>query len=659
MVALALVHAAAALAEGKVDADAPLPAATFYARPDIEEAVLSPSGRWLAMSKPVLNGRLGLVIYDVKEWKPLGAAAVYGDADIRDFHWVNDERLVYSLSDRTRAGGDQLHGSGLVSVRRDGSDQRQLVRFNWRPPIDARRLGREPLSPLHLLLRTLPGDGSDVIVGEWRYNESNEFEAIVPKRLNTATGESSPIAPGAPKGVNRWLFDAQGSPRIAITSAQGRGAIHERSENGNPWRVLAEYAFDEAPFVPLFLDHDGGLLVTVGEGAGGTDVLKRFDRASGKPQQEAFVSTPGFDFTGQLVRESAASPMLGMRVLTDAETTAWFDKGMAALQADADQRFPGHVNRLTCRRCGEPDMTVLVNSYSDRDPGQIWIYQAEGERWRKVGNRRDAIDPQRMATMQFHRIRTRDGQDMPVWLTLPAASKGKALPAVLLVHGGPWARGARWGWREDAQFLASRGYVVIEPEFRSSIGYGDAWYRAGFRQWGRAMQDDLIDALDWAVAQGRVDDRRVCIAGASYGGYATLMGLVRHPERFRCGVAWAAVTDPRQMFKWVYGSDQSDDVREHAYPKLIGDPVADAAMLDSVTPVLLADRIKAPLLLAFGGADARVPLIHGTRMRDALTAAGKPPEWVEYPGEGHGWYKIETQLDFARRLENFLAKNLR
>ena len=264
-----------------------------------------------------------------------------------------------------------------------------------------------------------------------------------------------------------------------------------------------------------------------------------------------------------------------------------------------------------------------------------------------------------MARTDFERIRARDGLEFPLWITRPAAASAAPLPAVVLVHGGPWVRGRQWGWQADAQFLASRGYVVIEPEFRGSRGYGQKLYRAGWRQWGRAMQDDVADALAWAVDKGLVDPKRVCIAGASYGGYATLMGLVRHPELYRCGAAWVAVTDPRLLFQWRYGTDQPDEVREVDYPRLIGDPLADAAMLDSVTPVLLARHIQAPLLLAFGGADRRVLPVHGQRMRQAMLDVGRPAEWVQYEDEGHGWLKMETRLDFAARLEAFLARHLK
>jgi len=265
-----------------------------------------------------------------------------------------------------------------------------------------------------------------------------------------------------------------------------------------------------------------------------------------------------------------------------------------------------------------------------------------------------------MAGRDFQRIRARDGRDLPLWLTEPAAAAQARLPpAVVMVHGGPWVRGGHWRFDPMAQFLASRGYVVIEPEFRGSAGFGSAHLQAGWRQWGRAMQDDVADAVLWAAKERRIDPARVCIIGASYGGYATLMGLVRHPELYRCGAAWVAVTDPTLLFKWSWRSDVSEEARQYSLPVMLGDPVADAAMLQEVSPVVQAARIKAPLLLAFGELDRRVPLEHGTRLRQAMRAAGSEPEWVVYNGEGHSWQLTASRVDFARRLEKFLAQHLR
>jgi dipeptidyl aminopeptidase/acylaminoacyl peptidase len=224
------------------------------------------------------------------------------------------------------------------------------------------------------------------------------------------------------------------------------------------------------------------------------------------------------------------------------------------------------------------------------------------------------------------------------------------------VHGGPWRR-EDWEWRADVQFLASRGYVVLEPESRGSTGFGHAHFTKGFRQWGLAMQDDVADGARWAIAKGIADPERVCIAGASYGGYATLMGLVRNPELFKCGVAWASVTDIGLMYS-VDWSSTSERYKMYGMPTLIGDQKKDAEQLKATSPLEQAARIRQPLLLAHGGADYRVPIVHGTRLRDAVMKTNPNVEWVEYEKEGNGWKLVSNRIDFWTRVEKFMQKNI-
>jgi dipeptidyl aminopeptidase/acylaminoacyl peptidase len=377
------------------------------------------------------------------------------------------------------------------------------------------------------------------------------------------------------------------------------------------------------------------------------------------------VLTPGFDFNGELILERDSGSARGLQVTTDALSSKWFDDDYKKLQTLADAQFPGRINAISCRRCKANDAIMLVRSFADNDPGAIYLYSAaprEGQpAWQRVAFVRPNVDPRQMATVFFERIKARDGRDLPVWLTLPANfKKGEPRPAVVYVHGGPWVRGGSWRWQPMQQFLASRGYVVIEPEFRGSTGYGEAHFKAGFKQWGQAMQDDVADALLWAQQQGLASSK-ACIAGASYGGYSTLMGLVRHPELYRCGISYLAVTDLELLLKgsWFVNDDTSGLSRKHTLPQKIGDLQTDAEMIRANSPVRQAARIKAPVLLAMGELDVRVPLTHGTRMKEALEAAGNPPEWVVYPGEGHGWALPKHRIDFAERVERFLAQHLK
>ena len=719
---------------------APPPVESFYRHPDIGWAQLSPSGQRLAVSVN-LGQRVGLAVLDMQGGAAPKVVAQYLDVDVRTFQWVNDQRLVFDVIDLQSGGGEQRYSSGLFSVGLDDAQARMLVRLGRDFVVESVR-GAQPLEWYHHLLAVPAGGGDEVVVGRHRLNSANEVAAVLPLRLNVLTGRTRSLAQGMPDGVTRWLFDPQGEPRLGEAEQQGQIAVHWRAPGTDTWVLLGKHPALSRPFSPHSVDAAGRLYVVVREtGGAGLSVLKRFDFRTGRPEPDALVRTPGFDFVGALVQDGSslahlARGAMGVRALTDGESTVWFDPQITALQARVDALLPGRINRLTCRRCnpvggakavdatgvtgvtGAADAADaadaagavwLVQSWSDQDPGRLWLYRPADDRLQAVGAVRKDIDPRRMATLDFHRFKARDGLEIPVWVTLPlrppqpapapsaapapapsaapapapsaapsaapapvsaapaasaAASPANAPaarapgPAVVLVHGGPWVRGGGWRWHDDAQFLASRGYVVIEPEFRGSTGYGRRLFRAGWHQWGQAMQDDVTDALRWAVAQGWVDAKRVCIAGASYGGYATLMGLVRDPAQYRCGIAWAAVSDPRLLFEWSWISDVGAEAREFGYPTLVGDPVADADMLKANAPVLQAGRIRMPLLLAHGAQDRRVPIVHAQRMRDALAAAGQPPQWVVYADEGHGWQRPENRFDFARRMEKFLAQHL-
>ena len=223
-----------------------------------------------------------------------------------------------------------------------------------------------------------------------------------------------------------------------------------------------------------------------------------------------------------------------------------------------------------------------------------------------------------MPTREPVRYPARDGLEIPAYVTLPPGREAKALPLVLYVHGGPWVRGATWHWRDEPAFLAAHGYAVLEPEFRGSTGFGRRLFQAGWKEWGRAMQDDLVDGIDWLARRGTIDPSRVCIMGASYGGYAVMMGLARDAERYRCGINYVGVTDIMLMFDVTWSDMRNTDFLRYNAKELIGDPERDAAQFKATSPLANAAKIRAPVLMAYGGADRRVPLVHGERMRDAL-----------------------------------------
>ncbi|WP_457324330.1 S9 family peptidase [Roseateles sp. P5_E11] len=651
----------ATLATGTPVLAAPPPAEAFFKDPTIVEAVLSPSGRKLAVRSTFGGPRVGLGVFDLNPGGKPMRTAQFNDGDISQAYWVNDDRLVFSVTDLSDGSGRPNGAPGLFAINPDGSQIRQLVRRMGRPFFtDGSRQDRL-LDWNHRLLavpRPQPNEvNEEVLLAEFTPDERH---LETPLWLNTRTGRTRLTGVNAPPDTVGWVTDSRGELRVALTRRDGRRGALWRGPGRQDWQPLYESDLLNAPFGINAVDDAGRLYVTHTQ-RGSETVLSLYDFERHAPDPKPLVVTPGFDFNGRVLND-AAGTALGVRVTTDAETTVWQNAAMQALQKAADERMPGRVNSISCRRCGQADVVALVRSYSDREPGQLWLYQAQppaGESvWRPVGRMRNAIEPSEMAQMDLHRIKARDGRDLPVWVTKNAEATGP-LPAVVLVHGGPWVRGNAWGWHAYAQFLASRGYAVIEPEFRGSTGYGRDHFRAGFRQFGQAMQDDVADALRWAQEQKIASDK-ACIAGASYGGYSTLMGLIKDPELYRCGVAWVAVTDLDLYVagSWWVRDDIPEWGRQFQLRDMVGDPEKDAALIAAHSPVKQAARIKAPVLLAFGEADLRVPLAHGERLRKAMREAGNEPAWVTYPGEGHGFAVLKNRVDFAQRMEAFLAKHL-
>ncbi len=642
---------------------APPPAEVFYKDADIAEAVLSPSGKRLAITSAKGVQRIGLVVLELGPGGKLTRVAQFTDGDVWHVQWVNEDRLVFGVMDLSDGSGRPNGAPGLYAVNADGSQFRQLVRRMGKPFITNGEEDRL-LSWNHRLLRVpAPRAGAvneEVLVVEFTPNYNNYSET--PKWLNTRNGRSREADFNAPPNTVGWLTDSRGEPRVAFTRSKDRQAAFWRDPAAaKGWTQLYEGDLLNTPFSVVSADDAGGLYVTRSEGPEGYRVLKRYDFEHHTPEAKPLVVTPGFDFNGHIVSDDSGKT-LGVRLLVDGETTVWFDEALKTLQERTDRLLPNRINSISCRRCGAPDVVALVRSSSDRDPGRLYLYQAQppaGEKpWTSIGPVRDGVKPEQMAAQDLHRIKARDGRELPVWVTKDPAAKGP-LPAVVLVHGGPWVRGSYWGWHADAQFLASRGYAVIEPEMRGSTGYGEAHFRAGFKQFGLAMQDDVADALKWAQAQGIASDK-ACIAGASYGGYSTLMGLIKDPGLYRCGVAWVALSDLDLYLSgsWWISDDISKAGRQYTLPEMVGDPVKDAELIAANSPVKQAARIKAPLLLAFGEADLRVPLAHGERLRKAMREAGNDPVWVTYPGEGHGFSVLKNRVDFAERMEKFLARYL-
>jgi dipeptidyl aminopeptidase/acylaminoacyl peptidase len=635
------------------------PIADFFNNPEFSDAVLSPSGKYLAVRLGRKNSRdmLGVVELDTNSVKVVGN---FSDADIGRYAWVNDNRLVFTATDKDLAQGDMRFAPGLYAINRDGSGFRQLAMRNGKPFItNGSSTGARELLPWHTYLMDQNGaqDSDLIYVQDRDLSGPGQLNHIDLVRLNTVTGRIASVTE-RPGDSTWWLLDAQGEPRLTTVKDKGTSSMYYREPATKAWRKLGDYdsyTGKGADFRPLAFGPDGTLYVVSWRNSD-TAAVYTYDLATGKLADQPLVKLDGYDFQGQLIMSK--DKLIGVHHLTDAVGTTWLDPAMQAMQAQIDKLLPNTVNLLTVPRRPESPW-VLVTAYADIWPKRILLYNSATQKLTLVGASHPAISPNDMAQTRLVHYKARDGLSIPAWLTLPRSGNQK-LPMVVLVHGGPYVRGSTWGWDPQVQFLASRGYAVLEPEFRGSTGFGIKHFVAGWKQWGLKMQDDIADGTRWAIEKGYADSKRICIAGASYGGYATLMGLIKDPDLYKCGVEWAGVTDINLLYdgSWNFTSDMPDGYKQYGMPQLVGDQVKDAEQLKATSPLLQASRITQPLLMAYGTADIRVPLPHGTKFYKAVRQTNPNVEWIEYDEEGHGWKLPKNRIDFWGRVEQFLNKNI-
>ncbi|MBX3620102.1 MAG: S9 family peptidase [Rhizobacter sp.] len=642
------------MAMGAATAAAAPPPADLYTRPPlIVDVAISPTGKRLALR---VTGKDNLVRLAVMDLAPVTKPRVVGavrDGDVESVSWVNDDRLVYEAYRHGVATVDE-YGAGTFAVNADGSDTLQLIA--WK---------NEDTTGTNIASRVLPygwyfdstiGDGSDDVLLHRRVTDSDgELLQVNYARLDTHTRRLRNLSEGLPPDTVRVVFDAATQPRIAISEKDGRQLVRWRPKPGGEWEKIGDFDSLEGGFTPRHINPDGEVLVTTE--LHGVQGLYRLDPATHQVDPNPLVEVKGFDLKPALEVDSKTHRMVGLHFVADRPMSYWFDDKLQAIQKAVDAALPGRSNRLYCGEC-ESTRFLVIRSTSDRQPGEFLLFDRQEASLVSLGASRPWIAEASQGRRTFHRYAARDGLQVPIVVTHPpGAALDKPLPAVVLVHGGPFVRGGDVRWEAEAQFLASRGYRVLEPEYRGSTGFGKAHFKAGWRQWGRAMQDDLADGVQWAVKQGLVDAGRVCVMGASYGGYAALISPVVHPGVYRCAVSFAGVTDLSLLFTFGWGDISTEYVRYGA-PRLVGDPVTEKDRLKAESPINRVADLKVPVLLAHGQDDQRVPIEHSHRFASAAKDAGVKIETAFYAGEGHGWFKPEDHLDFLQRVERLLQESL-
>jgi len=637
----------------------PIPIADIFRPPAYASPTLSPNGRFFAVSVPV-NGKMNLAIVDLEQ-RSVSRITDIRDFDVLGMRWVGNERLVFTLGQfNSPTGAGRFDGGGLFMVSRDGKESRRLA-----PTVREVRSRNQVVYRGYEVLRTLPGNDEEILVT----GNQRDAESVDVYRMNVRTGRTTLLTERRPERVFEYVLDNNNVPRVARAYVRDRYEfiVYYRKDADSPWEQIAQYEGNKGPILmPLAFESDNQTMVVAWNGDRPTMGIFRYDPNTRK-LGELIAQHPRFDMgadaSGQVIagviRDFRTNRVIGYQVQADRPETVWIDEDYARLQRMIDGALPNRVNSFRRTPDGE---RLLVTSFSDRQPDQWYLLDEKKRTLEELFSSRPWLKPDLMVEQRPFLLKTRDGLEIPGYYFLPNNyKKGERLPTVVHIHGGPAVRadffGRGFGFAE-AQLLASRGYAVIVPNHRVTPGLGNRNFYAGFGTIGRQMIDDHQDAARWGVAEGFADPQRICISGASYGGYATLMALARFPDTFKCGISGLMVSDWSLLLTSPAGDVSTNEIAVSLFTAMVGVKSIRDIPAD-VNPVNLADRIKQPLLIYAGEDDIRTPLEQTTRMIRALERAGnKPRAVIIKPGEGHGFGKTENNVELYEAIFKFLEESI-
>jgi len=603
-----------------------IPRRVLFGNPERVSPRISPNGAslaWIAPYEGVLNVWIAPLGADGVAWGSAQVVTDDTDRGIRVFRWAHDGRHLLYLQD---TGGDEnwrLYDVDLHTMRR-----RDLTPFEG---VQAQILATEKKHP------------GDILVG---LNRDNPALHDV-YRLDLVTGDL--VKQVENPGFAGWVADTELEIRAGVAlEPDGSMVVKVRDGVAGDWRVLLKMPAEDAlTSGPIAITADGSMLALSSVGAD-TGRLVRIDLGSGAT--EVLAADPEADVSGVRLHPDTREPQI---VTWNKERLEYrvLDDAVAADVVAVRALHPGDPELVSH---DHSDMVWLVAFTNDAGPVPYFLYDRQRREGRFLFDHRPELARYELAPMEPFSYTARDGLTIHGYATFPPGAARTGLPAVLNVHGGPWGRDS-WGFNPEAQWFANRGYLCLQVNFRASTGYGKAFVNAGDREWGGAMQNDLTDAVAFAVGQGWADPARVAIYGGSYGGYAALAGAAFTPDLFRCAVDIVGPSNLKTLIETIppYWQPQVS-----LYHQRVGNPETDAEFLWSRSPLSRASSIRTPLLIAQGANDPRVKQAESEQIVAALRDAGIDYEYMLFPDEGHGFAKPSNRLRFYKAAERFLARHL-
>lgn len=618
---------------------------------------ISPNGKYLAVTMPN-RGRMNLSIVDL-EVRSATALTGYEEFDVQGIAWVGNDRLLYSLGqNNSPTGPGAFDGGGLFVISRDGKETKRLSNTVR----ESRARGDYVYRGLDFF-RRIPGNTDEVIAsGNMTSADSEDLY-----RLNLNTGKYVLLTQGRPAdNTANWIVDSKLTPRVVTAWVKDTltYVVHYRKDDKSDWVELARFDSGKGNiFVPLAFESNDQTLQVAFNGNRDTMAVFRYDPNT-KTFGEMIASHPRYDMGADasgagvpgVITDPETDKLLGYRVNAAKPEAVWLDEKLAATQKALDSALPNAVN--TFRRV-PGSKRMLVSSTSDTKPQRWFLYDDEARTLERIGVSRPWLEGKLTEQRPFL-FKTRDGMEIPGYYFLPKDFKpGTKLPTIVHIHGGPHVRADSYAsgfGTIEGQLFASHGYAVIVPNFRITPGFGSKIYQSGFGSFGRQMSDDHEDALKWGIEQGFVDPSRVCMSGASYGGYAGLQALVRNTnDMWKCAVAGLAVTDLNYQLTTNDGDTANSVAGVQRWKSILGTQDLNSQLVKDISPVNHAAKIKMPVFLYAGQDDIRVPIRQINAMARELERTGNPPKaYVVKPKEGHGFGKLENNVDLYTQILGFL-----
>jgi len=623
-----------------------IPVKDFFKNPDYTSLQLSPNGKYLAILSP-LRERRNIIIMEFAKDGSIGkprALTGLADQDVAGYFWANDDDIVFTMD------SDGRESFSLYKVNAKGKPKIvQLVAAT------AGSAGIRSANVVH----TLPDDPDHILVqfNGRRIAAPDLYKLALDSHWDNRGNKNRKMDMIArnPGDVQSWLVDHDGDVRGAVSIDGLSGKFHYKEKGEEEFKVLREFNIHDEGMTPLAFDWDNKTLFVSSNIGRDRGAIYKFDPKANKLGDLVFEHD--VVDVSNLMMSRHQQKVLGVSYIYEYPETVYFDDATKNMMASLQAAFPGKRVNLTS---STKDESVSIISVSDdNDPGKYYLFERDTNKVSFLLARMPWLKPELLSEMKPFKFTSRDGLLIHGYITIPKESDGKNLPLIVNPHGGPFGVRDSWGFNPEHQFFASRGYATIQVNYRGSGGFGRKFEQAGYGgKWGAEMQNDLTDAVKYLIKEKIVDPKRVCIYGASYGGYATMAGLTFTPDLYACGINYVGVTDVALLFESM---PKHWEPMKEVMKVRIGD-TDDDELMKRMSPLAHVDKIKAPLMIVQGANDPRVVKEHATELRDALEDRGiklSDDEWIMKENEGHGFRKEENRIELYTKMEKFLAKHLK